>query len=147
MVNTRVQYLARDKLYEREKPYSAEFEIEERNGICKTNYILSSQPVSVQAIKPTDKFDLDTHGFCVINASTNLGIYDALTRPQDVESAYIQQLETILHQHFPHYRRLEGIELVVCSLTTNIQALLMEFFSGEKTRRTIPLRRARYRIP
>jgi hypothetical protein len=32
MISTTLQYLARDKLYETEKPYSADFEVEEHNG-------------------------------------------------------------------------------------------------------------------
>jgi hypothetical protein len=111
MVNTTLQYLARNRLYETEKPYSADFEIEEHNGAKKTNYILATQPMTVNAIQPSDKFDLDTHGFCIINAKLNLQVQDALTKPKAVESAYLNEIEAIFHDHFLEYRRLEGMEI------------------------------------
>jgi hypothetical protein len=112
MINTTLQYLARDKLYETEKPYSAEFEVEEHNGVKKTNYILSAQPVAIHAIQPSDKFSLDTNGFCIINAKTSLQLQDALTRPDAVESAYLNEIEAILCERFPEYSRLEPMEFV-----------------------------------
>ncbi|KAF2259242.1 putative CmcJ-like methyltransferase [Lojkania enalia] len=113
MVQTTLQYLARDKLYKTEKPYSAEFEVDESDSVRKTNYILETQPVTVQAIKSSDNFDLDTNGFCVINERTNLNIQQALTDPESVELAYFEEIEAILSRHFPEYRRLEPIELVI----------------------------------
>ncbi len=112
MINTTLQYLARDKLYETEKPYSADFEVEEQNGSKKTNYILSTQPVTVHAIQPSDKFELDTNGFCVINAKTNLDVQDALDKSETVELAYLNEIKAILHKHFPEYSRLEPMEFV-----------------------------------
>jgi hypothetical protein len=116
MVSTTLQYLARNELYDTEKPYSADFEIEEHGGIKRSNYLLSTEPVSVNAIGPLDKFDLDTHGFCTINAKTNLSVHDALTQPEAVEAAYFDEIEVILHKRFPEYSRLEGMEFVVCAL-------------------------------
>jgi hypothetical protein len=119
MVSTNLQYLARNKLYDTEKPYSADFEIEEQDGIRKSNYIISTEPVFVNAIQPSDNFDLNTHGFCIIKAKTNLRVDDALTQPEAVETAYFDEIEAIIHEHFPEYSRLEGMEFVVCAWTPN----------------------------
>ena len=113
MVSTTIQYLARDGLYDTEKPYSADFEIEGPGRDKISNYILSTERVSIHAIGPSDRFDLDTHGFCTINAKTNLSIHDALTQPEALENAYFDEIETLLHERFPQYSRWEGIEFVV----------------------------------
>ncbi|KAL8861045.1 MAG: hypothetical protein Q9178_002558 [Gyalolechia marmorata] len=113
MISTTIQYLARDELYDIEKPYSADFEIEERKSIKRSNYILSTEPVSIHAIGSSDHFHLDTHGFCTINAKTSLSVHDALSQPEAVETAYFDEIEAILHDRFPEYSRFEGIEFVV----------------------------------
>lgn len=116
MVNTTIQYLARNELYDTEKPYSAEFEIEEYGDVKRSNYIQSTEQVLVQAIGPDDNFCLDTHGFCTINAETHLNVDDALTRPQVVETAYFDEIKAILHERLPEYSRLEAMEFVVSAL-------------------------------
>lgn len=123
MISTTVQYLARDELYDIEKPYSADFEIEERKNIKRSNYILSTEPVSIHAIGSSDHFHLDTHGFCTINAKTSLSAHDALTQPEAAETAYFDEIEAILHDRFPEYSRFEGIEFVVRSLFAPLNVL------------------------
>ena len=113
MVNTTLKYIARDELYKSEKPFSAEFEVEKYAGAKETNHILVTQPVAVNAIEDSDKFNLDIHGFCVINARTSLQAQDALTRPGEVEDLYLNEIKDILQAHFPQYQRLEGMEFVV----------------------------------
>lgn len=115
MVQTTLQYLARHKLYETEKPYSATFEVEEHDDVKRTNYVLSPCPVSVIPVQPSDNFDLDTHGFCIIKAKTKLQVEDALNKPDFVEQTYLDEIEAILHKNFPEYSRLEGMEFVVRS--------------------------------
>lgn len=113
MVETTLQYLARDEIYKTEKPYSAEFEIPVDTGAQKTNYILTRMPVTVHAIPPTNSFTLDRNGFCVVNEDTQLNTAEALANPETVESAYLQQLAAILARRFPEYTRLEPLEFVV----------------------------------
>lgn len=113
MIETTLAYLARDILYETEKPYLAEFVVEEREDVKKTNYVLSEEPMTIHAIGPSDNFDLDTSGFCVINETINLQAEDALTKPEVVEPTYLKELEAILSKRFPEYRRLEPVEFVV----------------------------------
>ena len=125
MVETTLKYIARDKLYEAEKPYSVEFEIDKHVSADakQTNHILVSQPVAVTAIEASDNFTLDTHGFCVINARTSLQVDDALMRPENVEVLYLDEIKDILQDYFPEYRRLEGMEFVVCIFFFNVENL------------------------
>ncbi|KAI9684530.1 MAG: hypothetical protein M1822_005618 [Bathelium mastoideum] len=115
-VRTGLQYLARDKLYEVEKPYSVEFEIDNSVSAKSTNHILATEPVTIYAIGPSDAFELDINGFCVIKAETNLNVQDALTRPETVESDYVNEIKAILHERFPDYDRIEAFEFVVCTV-------------------------------
>lgn len=113
MIKTTLQYLARDKLYEIEKPYRAEFDIEETGNVKSTNHIFAIEPVVIHAIQPSDNFELDKNGFCVLDEKISLDVHAALTTPDSVESAYLQELEVILSRRFPEYKRLEPVEFVV----------------------------------
>lgn len=112
-IDTTVQYLARNERYKTEKPYAADFEINEQTGAQKTNHIFSAQRVSITTIEAPDDFDIDTHGFCVVKAKTDLKPEDALKKPQEVEAAYLNEVKAILHKRFPEYSRIEGIDFVV----------------------------------
>lgn len=126
-METTLQYLARDKLYETEKPYSAEFEIKEENGVKKTNYILSAEPVTVHPIQPSDSFTLDTNGFCAVNANIPLSANEALADPEAVESAYLAELRKVFYQRFPEYWRLEPLDFVASTYQFDLVLSLVFF--------------------
>lgn len=113
MIQTSLQYLARDKLYKVEKPYRTEFDIEEKGNVRSTNHIFATEEVEIHAIQPADNFELEQNGFCVLDEKTSLDVEAALTTPDSVESAYLQELEVILSRRFPEYKRLEPVEFVV----------------------------------
>lgn len=114
MTETTIQHIARDVLYTDEKPYSAEFEVEANESVRSTNYILSTERVVIHAIDPADNFELDTHGFVLVNANTSLDVDEALKHPEVVESSYFEELRAVLLDRFPEYIRFEGFEFVVC---------------------------------
>ncbi|KAI7288788.1 hypothetical protein KC343_g1093 [Hortaea werneckii] len=113
MVHSQMRYLARDKLYQSEKPYSADFETDELNGQRKSNFILELCNVDVSPMTSLSGFDMDVNGFCVLEEDTSLTFEDAATRPEQAESEYQRQLEQILHKHFPVYTRLEPLDFVI----------------------------------
>jgi hypothetical protein len=124
MVETTLLYLARDDLYRSEKPYSAEFAIEEVEGVQKSNYILSEEPVTIQAVNASatgmhgsNTFQLDVNGFCVFEATTHLDAEAALERSGAAEVEYLEELKIILRKRFPEYTRLEALEFVASYLT------------------------------
>lgn len=116
MIRTSLQYLARDKLYKSEKPYRAEFDIEETGNVKSTNHIFATNPVVIHAIQPSDNFELEQNGFCVLDEKITLDVHAALITPDSIESAYLQELEVILSRRFPEYKRLEPIEFVASSM-------------------------------
>jgi len=113
MLKTRVRYLARGDLYSREKPYSADFEVDGQNGARKSNFITIDCDVQVTPVTNRDVFDINVNGFCVLKEDTSLTLEDALNRPEEAEPEYQAELERILHKHFPEYKRLEGLDFVV----------------------------------
>jgi hypothetical protein len=113
-VKTTLMYLARDTAYQTEKPYATEFEIEEKDGVRRTNYRLVSEDVTVYEVQPGDDFTLDQNGFCVIEYATSLDVDQVISDPELVEDEYLQQLAEILTQRFPEYTRVEPFEFVVC---------------------------------
>ena len=115
MTDTTIQYLARDPLFQTEKPYRAEFDIEETSNIKSTNHIFAAHAVKVGSVKDHKKFELHKHGFCILEATTTLDVQAALDDPDTVEASYLQQVEGILMQKFPEYKRLEPLEFVVGS--------------------------------
>ena len=116
MLQTQVRYLARNDLYQREKPYAADFEVNEEYGVKKSNFIIQHCDVQVTPITSQRDFNLDVHGFCILEEDTNLTLEDALDRPKQAELIYQAQLEQILHMHFPVYTRLEALDFVASSL-------------------------------
>ncbi|KAI8949996.1 putative CmcJ-like methyltransferase [Xylaria longipes] len=110
MLETKVRYLARDDLYRVEKPYSADFAVDEQSGAKRSNMITTDRHVQVVPVTSRDVFDINLNGFCI---DTNLTLEEALERPEEAELEYQAELELILHKHFPEYTRFEGLDFVV----------------------------------
>ncbi|KAF2722640.1 putative CmcJ-like methyltransferase [Polychaeton citri CBS 116435] len=113
MLQTQIRYLVRDELYQREKPYAADFEVDEQDGAQKSNFIIENHDVQIMPVTHHDGFQLDVHGFCVLKENTSLTLEDAIDRSEQVELQYQAQLEQVLRKHFPKYTRLEALDFVV----------------------------------
>lgn len=124
MVLATITYLARDPLYDKEKPYATELKFEGAGEAESMNYIFEKRRVEVNPVGPEHKHDLDTHGFCVVRASTRLDVSLALQSPSEVEDEYTEQLAEILLTTFPEYRRVESIDFVA-SITRSLQSTFL----------------------
>ena len=116
MLRTQVRYLARNGLYQREKPYAADFEINEGNSVQKSNFIIQDYDIQVTPMTSKSDFNLDVNGFCILEEDTSLTLEDALDRSEQAELKYQAELEQILHMHFPTYARLEALDFVASRL-------------------------------
>jgi hypothetical protein len=112
-VETSIQYLKRDQLYEVEKPFNVEFEPEHHSEIQRSNLTACESLMTIYAIQPSDEFDMDTNGFCIIHKEIPLNPEEALRDPESVEAAYLEELEASLSHRFPEYRRIEPLEFLV----------------------------------
>lgn len=113
MLKTKVRYLSRDDLYNVEKPYSADFHVDEQNGAKRSNIITTDCDVEIMPVTNRDDFDMNVNGFHILEEDTSLTLDDALDRPEEAELEYQAELEQILHKYFPEYTRLEGLDFVV----------------------------------
>lgn len=120
MLQTKMRFLARSDVYSAEKPYSADFAVDERNGAQRSNIITTHCDVQVIPIGSQNGFDMDVAGFCILNEDTSLTLEDALSRPQDVEVQYQAELEQIVHKYFPEYTRLEALDFVVSGSSARV---------------------------
>jgi hypothetical protein len=139
MIRTGIHYLARDDLYKVEKPFSADFEVDGMIGAKKSNLIMDVREVDITPIIGPNQFNIDTHGFCIINQETSLTLEDALEKPGEVEPIYQHELEAVLHKHLPKYKRFESLDFVVhgSSLLQNHVAYLSSRF-GNVMHGTLP---------
>lgn len=113
MIETKVRYLSRESLYREEKPYSADFEVDEAQGAKKSNLITRDFDVQVNPITSDSGFTINANGFCVLKENTSLTLEEALYKPDEVEVRYQVELELILHRYFPEYTRFEPLDFVV----------------------------------
>ncbi|KAJ8132118.1 hypothetical protein O1611_g1507 [Lasiodiplodia mahajangana] len=108
---TKVPYIARDPLYKEEKLYSCDFNL--GDSVIRNNHRYDWASVNVTAITDPKAFDLDTHGFCVLNAKTFVSPEKAIAEKPTIEDAYGKEVETLLHHHFPQYTRFEVMNIIV----------------------------------
>ncbi len=108
---TVMPYIARDPLYNVEKPYSSDFD---HGGLIKPcNHRFDPTTVDVKDIVDRQSFNLDQNGFCVMKARTNLSAEEALADKARIEDEYANEIEALLHQRFPEYSRIETINVIV----------------------------------
>lgn len=112
-LHTTFPYLARDALYQKEKPFTTDF-LPEANHVVLTNHIFDFMDLVVRDARPQrESFSLEKQGFCFLKASTNLSSDNA--GDQDfVEKTYFNEIEALLHDKFPEYTRLECLDYQVC---------------------------------
>ena len=111
---TEIQYLSQDLLYEKEKPYSADFIPE--NGEPPMNHIFQRKPALIKHIANPESFNMDEHGFCVLKAKTAVSLEDIVENQNKIEKEYINEIEALLHLKFPEYKRIETMNFIVRQL-------------------------------
>ncbi|KXH41952.1 hypothetical protein CSIM01_02788 [Colletotrichum simmondsii] len=108
---TEIRYVHKDPLFEREKPYSADFD--PGDGKPQTNHVSSPTAMLIRHISPHESFDLNVHGFCVLKSSSTVSPEDILMRPREVEDICFKEAEALLQAHFPEYERIDAMSLTV----------------------------------
>lgn len=99
----------------REKPFGADFPVDQLEGAQFANHILEELPVTIRdvrgAVKPPS---LDENGFCFLHAETSLHSADVVTnRKTSAVKAFLDEIEGILYESFPEYERIEIMDYQV----------------------------------
>ncbi|KXH32243.1 methyltransferase CmcJ [Colletotrichum nymphaeae SA-01] len=118
---TEIRYVHKDPLFEREKPYSADFD--PGDGKPQTNHVSSPTAMLIRHISPHESFDLNVHGFCVLKSSSTVSPEDILMRPREVEEICFKEAEALLQAHFPEYERIDAMSLTVRKRDVRFPAL------------------------
>ena len=111
-VHTTFPYLARDAIYQKEKPYATDFIPEDRD-VALTNHVFDFMDLVVRDAQPQrESFSLEENGFCFLKARTSLD-NDRASDENYVERTYFNEIEAMLHSKFPEYTRLECLDYQV----------------------------------
>ncbi|KAF2110705.1 hypothetical protein BDV96DRAFT_635312 [Lophiotrema nucula] len=77
MVQSTSYFLTRDPTWDKEKPYTLRFQPVEGLEIPRTNVLRETHDVEIHDLRSeTDKFDIETQGFTVIEATSRLAYKD-----------------------------------------------------------------------
>ncbi|KAJ3535230.1 hypothetical protein NM208_g7222 [Fusarium decemcellulare] len=105
-VETTIPFLARDKRYNEEKPYGADFPIDNIEGAKITNHVFETHPVTVYDVRTRDEpLDLERNGSCFIKAKTSLMSQEASRTKTPPMTKYIDEVIDVLRRNFPQYLR------------------------------------------
>lgn len=111
----KVPYLLHDPLYERQKPYVADFPVKEIPNATETNHQFDYIDLTIIDAQPRrSDWTLSQNGFSFLRAKTPLSSENA-EDPLYVQTTFYNALEDILHLHFPEYERLEYLDHLVHS--------------------------------
>jgi hypothetical protein len=107
-------YLARDELFQREKPYSSVFDVGDVPNAKPSNHIIELHPKTIRDGRPQHRdFKLHTNGFQIIRAPTGIDPDKALDKTF-LARTYVPQMRAILRKQFPEYKSIRFIDYQVC---------------------------------
>lgn len=122
MFQTEMHYLARSEVFKVERAFDTDYSVDHIPGARRTNHENDAKEVTVTEITDPSIWNLNEHGFCIIKAETSLRFDNAFSRKSAFESAdvreeaekkYWYEIETILHEKFPEYSRIENYDCTV----------------------------------
>jgi hypothetical protein len=116
-VHTQMPYLARHEIFDREKPFGADFPVDHFQGGQLANHIYDNQAITVHDIRRGKPPALDLNGFCFIRAPTSLRAAEATNLRSPPVEKYLGEIERILYEAFPEYSRIEIMDFQVCCWT------------------------------
>ena len=106
-ISTHMPYLAKDKLYETEKPYGADFPVDQYVGSRSSNWLFDDQKILVHDIRGLDPPTLAKNGFCFLKVKTTLKEDEATNEQTPAMKQFLQEIEKTLYRQFPEYSRIE----------------------------------------
>lgn len=110
-VRAEVTYLARDPVFEHEKPYRVAFPV---LGSQQSNHVFTHKQVLVQDVRRANSLSLglDITGFAYLKAHFSL---DALAYDDEdkVRNVHYKELEDLIHREFPQYKEVVFLEHTV----------------------------------
>lgn len=103
----RIVYIARDALYDKEKPYAADFSAPGKSS----NHIFDARDIIVKdARQRKQNFTLDKNGFCLLESPTSV-TFESLSSDEDSTFlTYYREMEALVLKRFPEYSKVVVLE-------------------------------------
>ncbi|OIW35446.1 putative CmcJ-like methyltransferase [Coniochaeta ligniaria NRRL 30616] len=103
-----IVHIARDALYETEKPFAADFSAPGKSS----NHIFDARDVVVKDARTRRaRLTLDKNGFCLLESPTSLTFESlSLDGPDSACLAYYRQMEALVLERFPEYSKVVVLE-------------------------------------
>jgi hypothetical protein len=105
-LSTQITYIARNPLYETEKPYALAFPVPDTiEGVRSTNHTFDRQQMVIRDARSCPPHRLDISGFTFVHWPTSL-------QPEDFESSqmvrdqYFPEVEKLLLENLPEYTEI-----------------------------------------
>lgn len=109
-------YLAKSDIYQREKPYGADFPVDHIEGATMTNHAFEIHPVRFRDIRNRkEDLNLDTNGACLIKARTSLLAEEASNSATPAMKRYVDDVLRLLQQKCPEYVEIRVMDFQVGS--------------------------------
>jgi hypothetical protein len=106
-VQTRLDHLARNPLYQKEKPYGAVDFVGAGNA---SNHSFETAEVVMHDARPIkSSFSLENEGFCFLDHATS-ATFEGLKQGGRAIELYHHEIEGLVRQHFPEYKRVDVID-------------------------------------
>ncbi|KAK1770187.1 hypothetical protein QBC33DRAFT_530329 [Phialemonium atrogriseum] len=103
-IETFIPFLSKEDLYKVEKPYGADFPVDNIEGAKITNHIFDIHPVRVHDVRGSPhELDLERNGACFIKAGVSLKAEEASITMTPAMEKYIADVLTTLQKKFPGY--------------------------------------------
>lgn len=109
-LSTSIPYLARNALYQREKPYQMDHTVSRPDGVGFANHELERHAVVVLDIRHCQKPSIERNGFCILEAKTTLSASQADNARTPAMDKYLDEIERMLYREFPEYTRIEILD-------------------------------------
>jgi hypothetical protein len=111
-VPTTIGYLARDKRWSREKPYTARFDVSQIPGAQQSNHSFETRNVTIRDARDHGLFDLDQNGFTFAKCSSILS-GTQLEDAENIKNIYFPEVARALRELKPYYSELMLVDYEV----------------------------------
>lgn len=113
-VNSQMVFLSRNELYQTEKPYAADFPVDEIEGAKLSNHMFDTLPVTFHDARGVKQpFSLDRNGFCYIKAKTSLQPEDATPEWNETMDQYMHEVAAALQKKSSRYNEVKPMDFQV----------------------------------
>lgn len=109
-VQAHLPFLSREETYKRQKPYGADFPVDDIDGACMTNHVFDVQSIKVHDVRGGNDLTLERNGSCFIKGSTSLAAKDATVNHNKAMDNFIVQILSILQERFPQYTEIRHMD-------------------------------------